>query len=200
MSALHKETYVAAQYNPDGSGDGIFATMGKMIGLNVSEVGVVMISAPPSISMPVTSITSRFRFNNYVRYISCNLAPAWICFDCRDWWIQPTHYKLSSGEDETMELVSWVLEGSNDKVEWFCLDERRLEIQDRADDNVYRCMDLNCFRYFKVTQTSANSTGTHNLAVAEFDLYGEARKRGTSVYIPPAIHLKFDEPYDGLVI
>ena len=156
MSALHKETYVAAQYNPDGSGDGIFATMGKMIGLNVSEVGVVMISAPPSISMPVTSITSRFRFNNYVRYISCNLAPAWICFDCRDWWIQPTHYRLSSGEDDTMMLRAWVLEGSNDKVDWYLLDERRLDIQDKPDDDVYRCMDMNCFRYFRVVQVGGN--------------------------------------------
>ena len=193
MSALNYVKSVVAEYCPDHTCSGIFGTMNRKIGLNVTEIGFIFISSQPSISMPVTSITSSLRFSPGTRYVSVNVPNSWVCFDCRKWWIQPTHYRITSGPDETMQLRSWILEGSNDRVRWFLLDERRMDVDKKPADSVYKCMDFNCFRYFKIVQTSPNSSGTNNLAIAQFDIFGEARQRDSNTYIPSTIQFKDDE-------
>lgn len=93
-------------------------------------------------------------------------------------------------------MMNWKLEGSQDKVEWSALDIR----QHLADKAQYDTPELKAereslkvrgatstwaldpslvndeaFRYFRIVQISKNSSGSDNLGLSGFELYGCAK-------------------------
>lgn len=90
-------------------------------------------------------------------------------------------------------MLNWHLEGSNDKVNWVILD-RRIYLNEQDDEqnreeqkllkqkgaastwgidtDIYREIGFNGFRYFRVIQVGKNSSGSDNLALSGFELYG----------------------------
>jgi hypothetical protein len=92
--------------------------------------------------------------------------------------------------------MNWHLEGSNDKVNWVILD-RRIYLNDPtggANDNeddqqhlrqkgaattwgidteIYREIGFDGYRFFRVIQVGKNSSGSDNLALSGFEIYGK---------------------------
>lgn len=92
--------------------------------------------------------------------------------------------------------MNWHLESSNDKVNWIILDRRIYLAQNGAGDadledeqkllrqkgaastwgvdtDVYREVGFEGFRYFRIIQVGKNSSGSDNLALSGFELYGK---------------------------
>ena len=91
--------------------------------------------------------------------------------------------------------MNWHLEGSNDKANWTILDRRiyltnvpehdsLLEEEQRqlktkgaastwsVDTDIYREIGYEGFRFFRVIQVRKNSSGSDNLALSGFEIYG----------------------------
>jgi hypothetical protein len=95
--------------------------------------------------------------------------------------------------------MNWHLEGSTDKVNWHILDRRiylsasgeldpHFEEEQKAlkqkgasstwgiDTDIYREIGFDGFRYFRIIQVGKNSSGSDNLALSGFELYGKVTK------------------------
>lgn len=113
----------------------------------------------------------------------------------------PSCYTLMNRNASTYVMMNWHFEGSNDKLNWTILD-RRVYMPDQLetagfeteqvdqdvidsllqkqgtntwgiDQNVYNDIDDEGFRYFRIIQISPNSSGTDNLALSCFEIYGK---------------------------
>jgi len=114
----------------------------------------------------------------------------------------PTCYTIMNRNSSTHVLMNWHFEGSNDKLNWTILDRRvympsQMEsggIQDNlqvdpeivetvcqkqatntwgVDQMVYNEIDDEGFRFFRIIQISPNSSGSDNLALSCFEMYGK---------------------------
>ena len=105
----------------------------------------------------------------------------------------PTCYTIRNRNSTTHVLMNWHIEGSNDKVNWVILDRRiyltghdsDTEDEQKAlkqkgaastwgiDTDVYREVGFEGFRFFRVIQVGKNSSGSDNLALSGFELYGK---------------------------
>lgn len=109
----------------------------------------------------------------------------------------PTCYTIRNRNSTTHVLMNWHLEGSNDKVNWIILDRRiylasangvsdaDLEEEQKllkqkgaastwgVDTDIYREVGFDGFRFFRVIQVGKNSSGSDNLALSGFELYGK---------------------------
>ena len=110
----------------------------------------------------------------------------------------PTLYSIRNRDSSSNVLLSWNLQGSNDKIHFEVLDTRMFNNEN--DSNVknkekykrYRNLLIeskttstwgiskktrdnnpNGFRYFLLKQIGKNSSGNYNLAISGFELYGE---------------------------
>jgi len=108
----------------------------------------------------------------------------------------PTSYTIRNRNSTTHVLLNWHLEGSNDKVNWIILD-RRIYLTDGGahdsileeeqkhlkqkgasstwgvDTDIYREIGYDGFRYFRIIQVGKNSSGSDNLALSGFEIYGK---------------------------
>lgn len=92
--------------------------------------------------------------------------------------------------------MNWQLEASNDKVNWVVLDRRvyltghvdedlQYEKEQKelcqkghlstwgVDTDIYREIGFEGFRFFRIVQVGRNSSGSDNLALSGFELYGK---------------------------
>jgi hypothetical protein len=109
----------------------------------------------------------------------------------------PDFYTLRNRNSTTHVLMNWVLEGSVDKIDWRELDRRihihedgtiedeedvnRLRQKGSAttwgiDQDIYRELGTEGFRFFRIVQIGKNSSGSDNLALSGFELYGITTK------------------------
>ena len=115
--------------------------------------------------------------------------------------ILPSCYTIMNRNSSTHVLMNWHFEGSNDKLNWTILD-RRVYMPDQLDptgvnhdyveeeiidslclkqgtntwgidSSVYQDIDEDGFRFFRIIQISPNSSGSDNLALSCFELYGK---------------------------
>jgi E3 ubiquitin-protein ligase HECTD1 len=107
----------------------------------------------------------------------------------------PTCYTIRNRNSTTHVIMNWHLEGSNDKVNWVILD-RRIYLTDAATDpaldeeqktlkqkggattwgvdtDIYREVGFDGYRFFRVIQVGKNSSGSDNLALSGFEIYGK---------------------------
>jgi hypothetical protein len=95
--------------------------------------------------------------------------------------------------------MNWHFEGSVDKVNWVILDRRiyltnnpdhdsLLEDEQKhlkqkgasstwgVDTDVYKEVGFDGFRFFRILQVGKNSSGSDNLALSGFEIYGKINK------------------------
>lgn len=113
----------------------------------------------------------------------------------KDRGLLPTVYTIRNRYSTTHVMMNWVFEVSNDKVNWYEVDRRthmtgrqeedalleneakKLREKGAAsswiiDTDIYREIGYEGFRYFRILQTTKNSSGSDNLALSGFELYG----------------------------
>lgn len=157
-----------------GETNGIISKLCDLHGrINIHNLGIIHVFGPQSVGAPISDIISRI---NRQTYCSINVPNASITIDFRKWSVKPTHYVLKRSTSVfKCVLLSWVLEGSNDKVEWFCLDERRLEDDDiNLEVVIFRCWSEEAFRFIRLRQIADNRLANHQLALHFLDLFGTA--------------------------
>jgi len=108
----------------------------------------------------------------------------------------PSCYTIRNRNSSSHVLMNWHFEGSNDKVNWVILD-RRIYLSDNQafniemeqiqkalqqkgatstwgiDQAIYNEVGSRGFRYFRVVQVGKNSSGSDNLGLSGFELYGQ---------------------------
>lgn len=114
----------------------------------------------------------------------------------KDRGLIPYVYTIRNRNSTTHCLMNWQFEASHDKINWVALDQR-VHMTGRADEDaylereqkmlkqkgaitswaidkdIYREIGFDGFRYFRILQTSKNSSGSDNLALSGFELYGQ---------------------------
>ena len=113
----------------------------------------------------------------------------------------PTLYSIKNRDSSSNVLLSWSLQGSNDKINYVILDKRIFNQENdiKNKDKLRRYRNLlkepkttstwgvskkirekynNGFRYFILKQIGKNSSGNFNLAISGFELYGDAIGNG----------------------
>lgn len=70
-------------------------------------------------------------------------------------------------------IKSWIIRGSNDKIEWSIIDEVRLEDPKKKQWEVYHVISLQSFRYFQIMLTEPNFAGVYQIAISEVEFFGD---------------------------
>jgi hypothetical protein len=79
-------------------------------------------------------------------------------------------------------LISWVIEGSNDGLDWTKLDEQNT--WDLSEESIIHYFPINdsshlpFFRYLRLRQTARNSNGNDYLVISGIELFGRFRGVG----------------------
>ena len=112
----------------------------------------------------------------------------------------PTLYSIKNRDSSSNVLLSWNLQGSNDKIKFEILDSRTFLVEkDHNKDKYRKYRNLlkepgttstwgiskkirerfpSGFRYFILKQIGKNSDNNYNLAISGFELYGEGIGNG----------------------
>ena len=109
--------------------------------------------------------------------------------------ILPSCYTIRNRNSTTHVLMNWHFEASNDRVNWAVLD-RRVYLTGHTEEDeqyaklqkelcqkghtstwgierdVYKMVGYEGFRYFRIVQIGQNSSGSNNLALSGFEIYG----------------------------
>lgn len=105
------------------------------------------------------------------------LPDSWVCYDFVDAKVKPKAYSIRAYINGNNHLQNWRIDGSNDKVHWTKLDQRRNEQSingcgrsntfyiDTKDKNEY-------YRYLRLTQDGPSTADIHCLSFSALEYFG----------------------------
>ena len=121
-----------------------------------------------------------YGWNNW--WESTNRTNSFVLFDFKWRRVCLSHYSLKSHGVVGCNLVSWVLEVSNDGLTWEAVDER--DTQDL--DGIYIVKTYECSnqtspfaRYVRLRQRGRNSSNGDTFALSEIEFFGKLKNEGT---------------------
>jgi hypothetical protein len=115
-------------------------------------------------------------WNSY--WMSTNDPNSWICFDFKDRDVSLTNYTLKSGGADGWFPVNWVIEGSNNGMDWTTLDTQTAQtLRGKYVVDNFRCSSHRSeyFRCIRLRQTGKNSTGSDQLLLCNVEFFGKLR-------------------------
>jgi hypothetical protein len=101
--------------------DGIIAHLSRKHSGNVHDLGIVTASSATAYDKYIARNATEFNTNSC--FNSGDQPNQWLCYDFKDRRIRLTHYSIHSWGGEFF-LRDWKIEGSDDNLNWSCLDER----------------------------------------------------------------------------
>ncbi|KAK8890781.1 hypothetical protein M9Y10_027980 [Tritrichomonas musculus] len=163
--------------------NGIINYLSEKFDGNVSKLNVIDItSSGVNKNHPLRTVDWVVDYDDNDHYFQSNNEPnAWICFDFKDMSISPTKYALKSRSDfgsGSDNLKSWVVEGSNDKMRWTILDERRdTEVLNGAGLECVFGMNMKTekvkyYKYLRIRSIGPMISGFYNMTIAAVEFYG----------------------------
>ena len=167
-----KDKIASYSYNENG----VFEGLRKTLGLdNLIESGVVKLEVSSSAwKDPSHLIDKDWREFWYSRdEKNTSLTIEFLCCD-----LLMTGYTLKTykGLDDGGHMQSWVLEASNDGVNWEILDEHRYDksLNNKNREVVFQVVANKPFRIFKITQTQRNTFRKlrYNMILRGIEFYG----------------------------
>jgi hypothetical protein len=168
---------VEIAFRSDAPLDGIISYLARKHGGNVGDVGVVNVTASSEYhsgypARNAADMTDTCCFGTE------NCADGWLCYDFKDSRIEPTHYSIRSWHKDWttgVELVSWVIEISNDGKTW-------TEVDRHNNDRTFLQGGIGSFaiskscdpsRFVRLRQIGKTANGTFDyLVVTSFELFG----------------------------
>ena len=76
-------------------------------------------------------------------------------------------------------MLKWAIIGSNDKLNWFIIDEEDLNHKKqeiKINEKMYfNCLSPDSFTYFRLIQTGRNSHGNNIMYLTYLELYGQLK-------------------------
>ena len=124
--------------------DGIIAFLNRQCRGNAHNAGLMDVTATQDGDQHSSaSALTDIRSNTF--YWSRNDPNAWVCYDFKEFRINPTNYTLKSGQGYrgSQHLKSWLIEASVDGSQWFELDRR---------ENTYDLNDSFAVQNFRITR------------------------------------------------
>jgi hypothetical protein len=117
--------------------------------------------------------------SNY--FASSNKSNSWLCYDFKDSLVRPSHYSIRSCAHSGLvgyQLVSWVIEISNDYKEWMEIDRHENDpslLQVTGSFSITKPYKFS--RYIRLRQVGKTSgVNTGNLVVTSFEVFGSIKK------------------------
>jgi ElaB/YqjD/DUF883 family membrane-anchored ribosome-binding protein len=157
---------------------GIIHHLTKRYGNNVHVANRVLVTASScldELKYPPKNVADR----NEAAFCSNSEPDQWISYDFGTKRIQPTDYCIVStsaanGMAQNFNLVSWVVEGSSDGVNWLELDakEGNNDLNVGRATRTWSCVCPDQIRMIRLRQTGKNQTGSDNLTLSLFELFG----------------------------
>lgn len=154
---------------------GIISHLAKVSGGNVHEMGRVDITSCGDQYNQCHQVTN-YGWTGCWLSRSTDSGFAWICFDFKDSRVNLTKYSVKSGNIDMFFMIHWVIEGSNDRIDWTILDKRNtLDLYGNSKIATYSCNSgiSQSFRYLKLRMTGANTNGGSGLCLAQLEFFGE---------------------------
>jgi hypothetical protein len=114
-------------------------------------------------------------------WASPDLPDQWFCFDFQTRVVQPTHYSIRScitGSVGNWNPRSWVVEISDDRQSWTEIDrqQKNSDLDGARLVRVFEVSKKHQGRYIRLRQIGANHTGTNNLFLSTFEVFGNLRE------------------------
>jgi hypothetical protein len=164
-------------FQEDDRLNGIIAFLTRDCGGNIADCGIVGIRSNSfSDTTRPAKNAADFAWSSLM-FQSKNEPNQWIEWDFKTSQIEPTHYSIRThgGEAGSIHLRNWVIEGRNEEEKWIQLDERRDDSQLNGRDRIATFEIANRFRFriLRLRQIGFNHRGTHVLAFAAFELFGD---------------------------
>jgi hypothetical protein len=158
--------------------EGIIHDLTMKCGGNVHVKGLVSITASSK------GYNNVYEVVDYGRTVYWSSSPfsngipnSWICFDFKDSGVALTHYTLKSSNLDGYHPLAWVMEGSNDNMNWTTLDSRiTQELNGPNRVKNFECSNKcsECFRYIRLRQTGNNSRN-YQLVICNIELFGRLK-------------------------
>ena len=112
-------------------------------------------------------------------FCSENSSSSWICIDFNKYKIVPTDYEIRSrnGTTNWYHPKSWIIECSNDNIQWEILDEqidcpslngKRITCSFKLKNHI-----KNEYRYFRMRNIGQDWYGANYLTIEAFEIYGK---------------------------
>ena len=119
-------------------------------------------------------------FNDNSKFFdSDNTKNNWICLKFKNCRVLPTNYTLRTGNwvEDDRHIKSWVVEGSEDDVDWFVLDEK-CNCADLNGKNLCKTFDIGKERwreckYVRIRSKGMNWMGDNCLLIEAFEIHGK---------------------------
>lgn len=124
-------------------------------------------------SVPSNVILYNDQNKFYQSEIESGSQGSWLCFDFIENRVILSSYQLISGSWGD-HLRSWVIEGSNDNIDWEVIDSRN-NCRGTGTSHIYEVHNPNSkeFRYIRLRQTGVNWFNSLFLVINSFEIYGE---------------------------
>jgi hypothetical protein len=163
-------------FTPKSALNGIIAHMTLQAGGNVSDHGLVVITAKSLYgagyeAKKVADLTADSKF------YSQNEPGQWVCYDFKDRRVEVCHYAIRSQFDTGKGYYhpkSWVIEGSIDGSSWTELDSRsnNSELNGQNLIGTWPTTVQLQSRYIRFRMTGQNHYGSHYLVFSGLELFG----------------------------
>jgi hypothetical protein len=163
---------------------GIIAHLTKACGGDVHDRGVVHVTASSIYahsSCPNCSLTGATEMTDSNCFGSHNQPNSWLCSDFKDSLVRPNHYSIRSCAHSGWsgyQLLSWVIETSNDDKEWIEIDRHENDCSALSATGSFSITKPCKFsRYIRLRQIGKISNGKDdNLLVTSFKVFGHIQK------------------------
>ncbi|KAK8875346.1 hypothetical protein M9Y10_005511 [Tritrichomonas musculus] len=116
-------------------------------------------------------------YDDQTRYfVSNDEENSWLCIDFKDHKIVPNYYSIRSINDSPNNAhpKSWVIEGSNDSINWTIIDQRN-SFSYLNGNNLVHAFPIeneNTFRYVRMRITDLNWFDSYNLTIDSIEFFG----------------------------
>jgi hypothetical protein len=170
----HNSEDISFPYTREEPLNGIISYLRKKYGGNVHESQVVNVTASSTYLGPA-SVVADLQDRSY--FISGNDPNQWICYDFKDMYVHITGYSIRSSNCEYARYCypkSWVVEGSDDGIEWkeFDRHENNSQLKGRSSLASFEVVKSSEVRMVRLRQTGKNYNDNDTLEISALELFG----------------------------
>lgn len=121
-------------------------------------------------------------FNTRNSFWSENESDSWLCYDFIEKKVKPFFYSIRSNQFDSSgwhHPKSWVIEGSNNKINWINLDSKTNErsLDDEYVSNTFEITNKrdskDFYRFLRIRQIGVNTRNAKNLTLSSLEFFGE---------------------------
>lgn len=161
--------------------EGIIFNLSTKSGGNVSDKGIVDVTASAIYSDKLPKNAVDFDSNNYFKSSSSG-GRAWLKYDFKDKKIRPTHYSIRTRSDsDSQNPRTWAIEVSNTDQEndWRTIDTKTnvSSVSKRNQSDTFeistKLTSNESYRYIRFRHTDQTSGNCGNLVISSLEYFGD---------------------------